>query len=91
LVLFLAVMQAIDVAAGKRFCFLGDASYSIYLLHFPLQLCIILGVAAFGISLNYNDPVVFLSFFALLLICSLITFHWFEKPLQHYIRAKMLP
>jgi peptidoglycan/LPS O-acetylase OafA/YrhL len=90
LVLFLAVMQALDVAAGKRFCFLGDASYSIYLLHFPLQLCIILGVAALGISLDYDNPVVFLGFFALLLAFSLITFHWFEKPIQNYLRAKML-
>jgi peptidoglycan/LPS O-acetylase OafA/YrhL len=86
LVLVLGVVQGRFLGAGKRFRLVGDISYSTYLLHFPLQLYIIIIAASLGARIDYNRPIVFLLFVALLLILSMITFYWFERPAQKVLR-----
>lgn len=70
---------------------LGNLSYSIYLIHFPLQLLFYNIVCFLNISnqLFYNF-LFMISFFAILIVLSHLSFKYFEMPLQKIIRSKLL-
>ena len=71
----------------KSISWIGDITYSSYLLHFPLQL-------VFGLSVGYGamnadfylHPVYLMVFFSILIPLSYITFIGFERPIQNMIR-----
>jgi peptidoglycan/LPS O-acetylase OafA/YrhL len=90
LVLFLAVAQSILSTAGKRFRVVGDISYAIYLLHFPVQLYIIVTAAALGISLDVSNPLFFLGFLIAVIGASLFVFYRLEITAQHFLRKWLL-
>lgn len=72
---------------GRRLAFLGDISYSSYLLHFPLQLAIILVLAAGGWSIGLlTQGWTLIAFYAVLIPMSLAVFRCFERPAQSFIR-----
>lgn len=75
----------------RIFRFLGDISYTIYLIHFPLQLVVVTIDQANGYHLDYYSPAFFLSFFTLTVITAWFVFRMYEKPLQLKIRAWHLP
>ncbi|MBX7057210.1 MAG: acyltransferase [Leptospirales bacterium] len=90
-ILGLALIEARRGALGKRLRFLGDISYSSYLLHFPLQLGFLLLWRALAISENaFSSPFFFAAFFAVLLTLSLASYHAFERPLQSLLRARLI-
>jgi peptidoglycan/LPS O-acetylase OafA/YrhL len=67
------------------FRWLGNVSYSTYLLHFPLIfLIMLLGIA------HPTSRWFFLAFMAALIALSFASFHWFEFPIQRYLRTKLL-
>jgi peptidoglycan/LPS O-acetylase OafA/YrhL len=71
----------------KPISWIGDITYSSYLLHFPLQ--IVLGLAiSFGLlNLNfYLSPIALFAFFGVLIPLSYLTFIGFERPMQNGIR-----
>lgn len=66
---------------------LGDISYSTYLLHFPLQIAFVLVVDAAGLARNvFSSSSLFLLYFATLILLGLASFHWLERPLQRRLR-----
>ncbi|MFD1141769.1 acyltransferase family protein [Larkinella insperata] len=76
---------------GKRVSFMGDLSYSSYLLHFPLQLVAVLVVQTLGYSNTvFNTPWSLLLFFTVLLSLSWLSYRYFEIPLQQQWRNKAL-
>jgi len=82
------VLLEIDYGAFlKSISWIGDITYSSYLLHFPLQL-------AFGLAVSYDfigdtfylNSFYFFLYFGLLISLSYFTFVAFEKPVQKYLR-----
>lgn len=66
---------------------LGNMSFGIYLLHFPLQLVFVLVAAQFGMGQNtFTQPLTLAIFFAVLLLLAATSYRWFEKPAMDAIR-----
>lgn len=70
-----------------RLAFLGDASYGVYLWHFPLQLVWMLGAQRLGVAREaFLSPWMLAGFIACLLILALASHRGFEMPMQRRIR-----
>jgi peptidoglycan/LPS O-acetylase OafA/YrhL len=76
----------------KALCWIGDISYSSYLIHFPLQVFFALVVSYLGLTTEvFYSPWALIAFFAVLIPLSLASFHYFERPVQDGIRRKWVP
>jgi peptidoglycan/LPS O-acetylase OafA/YrhL len=90
-VLALTLVEHAGFGSSKLLNWLGEASYSIYLLHFPLQLLVILVLAGSGVPPEVcYSPVFVAGFVVLLLLVSVASVRWFERPLQDRIRTSLL-
>lgn len=87
-VLALACAQSLKPMLGHSIRSVGDISYSVYLIHFPLQLAIILGAKFSQAHIDYASAHVFVLFFALLIALSYASYYLFEVPLQDAIRRR---
>jgi peptidoglycan/LPS O-acetylase OafA/YrhL len=67
--------------------FLGDISYSTYLIHFPLQLALALLAVRFAWTPEtFMQDWVMLAFYAVLILLGAISYRFFERPTQALIR-----
>ncbi len=90
-ILTLALIETRRGSLGRQVSFLGDISYSSYLLHFPLQLLFSVVVARFAINNSvYYSPWFMGLFFAVLIVACLGSFRYFEMPLQIFLRQTFL-
>lgn len=86
-ILSMTLLETKKGPIGKSLSWIGDATYSIYLLHFPLQLII-----AIMIVKGLMDQAFFFSvwslpfFFLVLILLSLASRRFFETPIQNYLR-----
>ena len=86
-ILSLALIETRRGSLGKRVSFIGDISYSSYLLHFPLQILFSALVARFaGDHSVYYSPWFMLLFFGVLVMSCYFSFRYFEMPMQKYLR-----
>jgi len=70
---------------------LGNASYALYLIHFPLMVLLFITVDALGISRSvFHSPFTVLLFYAVLIPLSILTHYYFELPLQELFRKRLL-
>jgi len=69
--------------------FLGAISYSAYLIHFPLQLFLIL-MSSYFLDLDFTKPYMLFIYVSLVLVSSIISFFLFEKPMQKYLLSKLI-
>jgi peptidoglycan/LPS O-acetylase OafA/YrhL len=78
-----------QVIGGRyaKLSWLGDVSYSTYMIHFPMQLVLVLIALHFGLTPKAFQSVwVFALFYAVLIGLGLLSFHYFERPMQNLIR-----
>ena len=91
-ILTLALWEMRRGTLGRRFAFLGQISYSSYLLHFPLLIVFLAADRRLAMPVTvFYTRISFVLFFAVLVPLSLASFHCFELPCQGWLRAKWLP
>ncbi|HZE52939.1 MAG TPA: acyltransferase [Bradyrhizobium sp.] len=73
-----SVQKAVEAA--------GNMTYSSYLLHFPIQLMIVLGFAIVGAPIPLYDVTFFAIYLAMTLLASYLTYRYFEAPAQNLVR-----
>ncbi|MDR2600866.1 MAG: acyltransferase [Spirochaetaceae bacterium] len=74
----------------KPLVYLGELSYSIYLLHYPAVLVIRNINNQFDLSLDYSSNIFYIAYFTGVIIISHISHYCFENPLQNYLRVKLI-
>ncbi|MEQ1833303.1 MAG: acyltransferase [Candidatus Eisenbacteria bacterium] len=86
-ILALALLETRRGTLGRRLAFIGDVSYSSYLLHFPLQLAVALASMRLAApAAGFESPWFLLAFFAALLAVAGASHRWFELPCQRALR-----
>jgi peptidoglycan/LPS O-acetylase OafA/YrhL len=68
----------------------GNMTYSSYLLHFPIQLLIVLGFTIIGAPIPIYDVTFFAIYLAITLLASYLVYRHFEAPAQNFVRAFFL-
>jgi peptidoglycan/LPS O-acetylase OafA/YrhL len=81
---------AVPPAAQKAIEAAGNMTYSSYLLHFPIQLVIVIGFAAAGLQIPLYDVTFFAVYLAAILLASYLTYRYFEAPAQNLLRDCLL-
>ncbi len=74
----------------ERLTFLGDISYSTYLIHFPMQ--ITLALIAFRLGWKphaFMNVGAMLAFYAVLIALGALSYYRFERPVQALLRNRM--
>jgi peptidoglycan/LPS O-acetylase OafA/YrhL len=91
-IVLLASSQSLRHDLGYRLRLIGDITYATYLLHFPIQLGLLLLVKAKLLAIDFTSPVVFIAFIALVIGLSIPTYYRFERPMQQALRHRsMMP
>lgn len=68
----------------------GNMTYSSYLLHFPIQLIMVLGFAIRGLPIPLYDVTFFMVYLATTLLASYLIYRYFEAPMQNLVREAFL-
>lgn len=89
LVIVLALADDALRLVTRRLRWLGDISYSSYLLHFPLQLAVVTWLAWTGLEIDFRSPLTLAAFFVLLILLSLLCYRYFERPAMQWLRTKL--
>lgn len=89
LILLLALSENALSGWARRLEWLGNITYSSYLLHFPLQLVVVLVVQSLALSVDYTSHLVFAGFVAVLVGLSHLSFVKFERPAQDFLRRRL--
>lgn len=90
LINFLYLFNKIFSNFGKKLRILGDISYSIYLMHYPVIFMYVYVLNIFNNKISFNSIHTFLIYLSLTSIISFLTYKFFELPLKKLIRKKFL-
>lgn len=72
------------------FCGLGNLTYSSYMIHFPLQIAVVLGVEQMGMSpVIYSHWAILVGFLSLTFLLSHVSYVYFEHPAQNWLRRRL--
>jgi peptidoglycan/LPS O-acetylase OafA/YrhL len=90
-VLALALNESRGIRFWRKLSPLGDLTYAIYLLHFPLQLVMALAVLRFGMPLApLQSPLAMVIFMVVLIGISIASYRWVERPAQTWLRHRLV-
>jgi peptidoglycan/LPS O-acetylase OafA/YrhL len=100
IVLFCSVVllaAAVDIQdcklRGKKIAILGNLTYSLYLLHVPVQIAMMLAMD--GLDMNRRALVstggFFIFFLASMILIAAVSYHCFELPMRKWVREKLRP
>ena len=89
IIINLSILQLYKKNLGKNIKLLGDISYTIYLVHFPIQLLFALVIKKMLI-IDFNSPFFFLIYISTVFLASILIYKFFELPLKDYLRGKLI-
>ena len=90
-IIFVSVFfQRLNFSIFKKISLIGNLSYSIYMIHFFIQMLLVLFLSFYKIQISFNSFWVFFSYLSFCIIISFFSFNYFEKPLQKIIRKKLI-
>jgi peptidoglycan/LPS O-acetylase OafA/YrhL len=81
---------SVPVSIQKAVEAAGNMTYSSYLLHFPLQLGIMIGFAIAGFKVPLYETAFFVLYLGMTLLASYFAYRYFEAPAQNLIRDYLL-
>lgn len=85
----LALHEELFGGAYARLSFLGDISYSTYMVHFPMQVALALLALRFGWKpVNFMSGLAMLLFYAAMVTLGSLSYSYFERPMQAVLRGK---
>jgi len=87
----LAVLQSWRPEAGRSLRLIGDITYSVYLIHFPVQLAMVLAIHQWSLSVDFEHAAVLLVFVALLIVLAIPVHYGFELPAQRWVKRRLMP
>jgi len=88
-ILSLVLIETKRGVLGRRISFIGDISFSSYMLHFPLQMLFYVIVTKVVINDSlFSSPFFMLFFFAVLIFVSFGSYYFFEVPAQKFFRRR---
>jgi len=93
LVMFFVTLEPTITKSSTKNIFnnLGNLTYSLYLLHVPLQIFIILVITFLGINDSlFVSKYFFILFFLIIFILAYCSFRYYENPLNKAIRSKLI-
>jgi peptidoglycan/LPS O-acetylase OafA/YrhL len=74
----------------KMWLLLGSASYSIYLVHYPVQQILNRGIVRFELNSLVNENTIFLMIVIVSTVGGIVLHLWLEKPILKYLRKKFI-
>jgi peptidoglycan/LPS O-acetylase OafA/YrhL len=77
------------VTDWRPLVWLGNVSFSVYLWHFPVQICLALLVSR-GWPIRYDTVGALAGFLVLTYVIGHLSWRWFEKPVQHAVTRSRL-
>jgi peptidoglycan/LPS O-acetylase OafA/YrhL len=87
-IMALALHEQVLGVKWERLSFLGDISYSTYMLHFPMQLALALIAVHFALTpAFFENGVALIVFYAVLIALGLLSYRCFERPMQNALRG----
>lgn len=87
-ILALALHEQVLGGKWQRLSFVGDISYSTYMLHFPMQLSLALIASHFALTpAAFENGWAILVFYAVLIGLGALSFNAFERPMQSMLRG----
>ena len=89
LIIFLFYFQELNKKIGKKISIIGDISYSVYLIHFPIQIFIFGVLQFYNLRVDFNYEIYFLIYIILITKISLISYFYFEIPIKKILRKKI--
>jgi peptidoglycan/LPS O-acetylase OafA/YrhL len=87
-VLFIKVFRDVTYKVRRVFIFLGDITYSIYMMHITLQIILIMIFYKNGASF-FNTEIFFIFYIVISLMLGLLSYKLVEAPMQRIFRSFM--
>lgn len=88
----LALHEEVFGAQYARLSYLGDISYSTYMIHFPMQLTLALLALHFGWKpMDFQTGVAMILFYGAMIGLGALSYTAFERPMQTLIRGRPKP
>ncbi len=88
LLLIMMAFQLNNSQTGKNFKIIGEASYSVYLIHYIIQIIIYIILVSLNVKINFNSEIIFISYILMVFLLSCIMYKFFEIPFQKLIRDR---